>query len=85
VPVNVVDINGSSLAGAAVWGTTGTGDLAAIVAYRDAAGAAFAPSGAYLHGNGPIAASDGTTKLIWKYPFGVGLFEPDLMFHVLNP
>lgn len=49
------------------------GGTAAIVGYKTCAAAAFGMP--YLHGGGPIAASDGTTKRIWICPYGTGLVQ----------
>lgn len=49
------------------------GGTAAIIGHRDSGVAAFGQP--YLHGGGPIAASDGTTKYIWICPYGTALVQ----------
>lgn len=49
------------------------GGTAAIVGHRDSAAVAYGEP--YLHGGGPIAASDGTTKYIWIVPYATGIIQ----------
>jgi hypothetical protein len=91
VAVKTGTVLGGTLTGADYWGgadvesLTPAGGIAGFVFHREALACAFTPQGAYLHGGGPLAASDGTTKLIFQGPFAYGVLEDDLLGFIYNP